>query len=131
MTTYYGAELLSWGADALNLAGKRDEAIAVSLEAIRMVEATAEVSPEDSNPRLRLVSLYELPGDIEAGFDAGTKKMKATNRAQLIDARRWYQRSFDTLRVLTERFKFSPVLSQEEMEAVGEKLRQCDALLAE
>ncbi len=52
MTSYYGAELLSWGADALNLAGKRDEAIAVSLEAIRMVETTAEGSPEDSNPRL-------------------------------------------------------------------------------
>ena len=96
-----------------------------------MVETTAKVSPEDSNPRLRLISMYELPGDIESGFDAGTRKMKATNRAQLIDARRWYQKSLDTLRELTERFKFSPARSQEQMEEVGEKLRQCDALLAE
>ena len=131
MASYYGAELLSWGAEALNLAGRRDEAVAVSLEAIRMVETTAAVSGEDSNPRLRLISMYELPGDIESGFDAGTKKMKATNRVQLIDARHWYQKSLDTLRVLTERFKFSPVRSHEQMEALSEKLRQCDALLAE
>jgi len=75
--------------------------------------------------------LYELLGDIEAGFDVDTKKMKATNRAQLGNARLWYQKSLDTLRVLVERFKYSPVRSQEQMDAVGEKLRQCDARLAE
>jgi hypothetical protein len=129
--SYYGTQLLWGAAEALNLAGRRGEAIAVGLEAIRMIEKTVEVSPGDSNPRLRLASWYELLGDIEAGYAADARKLKATNHAQLIDARRWYQKSLDTFRDMVERFKYPRTREQEQREAISEKLRQCETYLAE
>jgi eukaryotic-like serine/threonine-protein kinase len=126
---YYSAELLSWAAEALSLAERKDEAIAVGVEAVRMVEAAVTESPQDPNPRLRLVSLFELLGDIQADFDAGTKKVKTKNRPPLIEAKRWYQKALDLSREIAEQFKVSSTTSEDEINMLQEKMTQCDDLL--
>jgi serine/threonine protein kinase/tetratricopeptide (TPR) repeat protein len=129
MRFYYSSELLSWGADALALAGRKDEAIAVGQEAIRMVETSAAESPQDPNPRLRLVLLYESLGNIQADFDVEAKQVKTTNGAHLTDAKRWYQKALDLSREIAERYRISAAISEDEMDRLQGKLAQCDARL--
>lgn len=126
---YYGAELLLWAADGLKLAGRRDEAIPVCLEAIKWVEATARVSPADTNPRLRLVPLYELLGDVYSGYDSTDRKITTRDRGQLIEARGWYQKDIDVLRETMDKLKITTPDWQNQMDALKARLIDCDAKL--
>jgi serine/threonine protein kinase len=126
---YYGGELLSWAGEALNLAGKKNEAIAVYLEAIKIVEEAAQKSPADSNPLLRLANFYESLGNLYAGFDGDTRRIKTTNRAPLTEAHRWYQKGLDILRETQANFNVSLASSQEQVNGLREKLADCEARL--
>jgi tetratricopeptide (TPR) repeat protein len=127
---YYGGELLSWGIDGLAAAGLREEAKTISLKLIGWVEETAQNSPEDGGPRLRLVSLYEQLGDVYAGYDPDARKIGTTERARLIEARRWYQKGLDLLRDTIENFKVSKISLQDQLSALQEKISECDAQLS-
>jgi serine/threonine protein kinase len=128
---YYGGELLSWGIDGLAAAGLREEAKTISLKLIGWVEETAQNSPEDGGPRLRLVSLYEQLGDVYAGYDPDARKIGTTERARLIEARRWYQKGLDLLRDTIENFKVSKTSLQDQLSALQEKISECDAQRSE
>ncbi|HSV32694.1 MAG TPA: hypothetical protein VLH87_01115 [Pyrinomonadaceae bacterium] len=61
---YYAGELFTWRVEGLSLAGRKDEAVTASREIMKLVEQSAEKSPSDPNPRLRLASLEELLGNV-------------------------------------------------------------------
>ncbi|HXI91094.1 MAG TPA: protein kinase, partial [Blastocatellia bacterium] len=126
---YYGPELLTWAGDALNLAGRKDEAIAVYHQAINFVEEAAEKSPADPNPLLRLANFYESLGNLYGGFDVDTKTMKTTNRVQLIESRRWYQKALNVLRDTGANFNLSLANAAEQMNGLRDKLANCEARL--
>ena len=127
---YYGGEVLSWGVDGLAAAGLREEAKTISLKLIGWIEESAQNSPEDGGPRLRLASLYEQLGDVYAGYYPDARKIGTTERARLIEARRWYQKSLDLIRDTTENFKVSKTSLQDQLSALQEKISQCDAQLS-
>ena len=126
---YYGGELLSWAVDGLAAAGLREEAKTISLKLIGWVEETAQNSPADGGPRLRLASLHEQLGDVYAGYDPDARKIGTAERARLIEARRWYQKGLDLLRGTIENFKVSKISLQDQLSALQEKISECDALL--
>ena len=126
---YYGPELLSWAGDALNLAGRKDEAIAIYLQTIKIVEEAAQKSPGDSNPLIRLVDLYESLGNVYAGFDAETKRTEMTNHGQLAEARLWYQKGLDLLHETQANFNVSVTGTQEQANDLRERLADCEARL--
>ena len=94
-----------------------------------MTEQAAQNSPEDPNPKLRLASLYELLGNVEAGYDPETKKIMTSNRARVIEARNSYQKGLDVLRDTVEKSKVSALSSEDQMNTLESKLAECDALL--
>ena len=124
---YYGPELLTWAGDALILAGKKEEAIAVYLQAINFVEEAAQKSPADPNPRLRLAYLYESLGNLYGGFDGNIRKITTTNRAQLTEALRSYQKGLDLLGEARANFNVSVASTQEQVNGLQEKLAACEA----
>jgi len=128
-SSFYGVELLSWAVEGLSLGGLTDEAKKVCLEAITMTEQAAQNSPEDPNPKLRLASLYELLGNVEAGYDPETKKIMTSNRARVIEARNSYQRALDVLGDTVEKSKVSPISAEDQMNALESKLAECSVLL--
>src|SRR5262249_38911124 len=128
-TRYYGPELLSWAGDGLSLAGKREEAISVYLQAIKIVEEAVQKSPEDPNPRFRLASDYESLGNIYAGFDPGTRRLNTTSQAQLIEARRSYQKAQNIVRETGEQFNLTLVSFSDQLNGLRDKLAGCEALL--
>jgi hypothetical protein len=89
----------------------------------------AQNAPEDGGPRLRLASLYEQLGDVYTGYDPDARKIGTTERARLIEARRWYQKGLDLLRGTIENFKVSKISLQDQLRALQEKISGCDALL--
>ena len=99
------------------------------LEAIILVEQAAQNSPEDPNPKLRLASLCELLGNVEAAYDPEAKKISTPNRARVIEARNSYQKALDVLRDTVEKSKVSAVSSEDQMGAIESKLAECGALL--
>jgi non-specific serine/threonine protein kinase/serine/threonine-protein kinase len=126
---YYGPELLAWGGEALNLAGKKKEAIAVYLRAIQIVDEAAQKSPNDPNPLLRLANLYESLGNLFAGFDDDSRKVKTTDRPQRAEARRWYQKGLDLLLTTETDFNASPTAQRQQVNGLRGKLAACDAHL--
>ena len=128
-SSFYGVELLSWAVEGLSLGGLTDEAKKVCLEAITMTEQAAQNSPEDPNPKLRLASLYELLGNVEAGYDPETKKIMTSNRARVIEARNSYQRALDVLGDTVEKSRVSPISAEDQMNALESKLAECSVLL--
>ena len=129
-SSFYGVELLSWAVEGLALGGLTDEAKKVCLEAIGFVDQAAQNSPEDPNPKLRLASLYELLGNVEAAYDAESKKIMTSNRARVIEARNSYQRALDLLRATVEKSKVSLVSAEDQLNTIESKLAECDALLS-
>jgi len=101
----------------------------VCLEAITLVEQAAQNSLEDPNPKLRLASLYELLGNVEAGYDPETKKIITSNRARVIEARISYQKALDVLGDTVEKSKVSPISAEDQMNALESKLAECNVLL--
>jgi len=127
--TYYGSELLTWAVDGLAAAGSTDEAKKVSLKMIDWAAEATQNSPEDSGPRLRLVALYELMGNVEAAYDTEAKKLMTSNRTRVIEARNSYRKALDILRDTVEKSKVSPVSTEDQMNTLESKLAECDALL--
>jgi eukaryotic-like serine/threonine-protein kinase len=128
-TRYYGPELLSWAGDGLSLAGRKDEAISVYLQAIKIVEEAVQKALEDPNPRFRLASEYESLGNVYAGFDAATKRLNTTDHAQLIQAHRFYQEAQNIVRETGEHFNLTLVSFGDQLSGLRDKLASCEALL--
>jgi len=76
-----------------------------------------------------LVWLYEQLGDVYSGYAPDARKIGTRERARLIEARRWYQKSLDLLRETIENFKVSKISLQDQLSALQEKISECDALL--
>lgn len=113
----------------MSFGGRKDDAAGACLEMMKLVERIAQASPSDPNPRLRLASLDELLGNVYAGYDDGTRKITATNRVELIEARRSYQQALDVLGDTIEKFKVSTASSQDQMKTLQEKRDECDGRL--
>jgi len=124
---YYGPEVLSWAGDAFNLAGRKDEAIRVYLEAIRLVEEAARKSPADANPLLHLTNLYESFGNMYADVDGDTRRFNTTNRSQLAEARLCYQKSLGLLLDARDNFRVSLTSSQEQVNRLQERIEECES----
>jgi len=119
---YYAGELFTWRVEGLSLAGRKDEAVTASREIMKLVEQSAEKSPSDPNPRLRLASLDESLGNIYAGYDDRTHSPTATDRAELIEARRSYQKGLDVPGETIHKFKVSAASAQDQMQALRENV---------
>jgi len=94
-----------------------------------LVEQAAQNSLEDPNPKLRLASLYELLGNVEAAYDPEAKKTMTSNRARVIEARNSYQKALDVLSDTVEKSKVSPISAEDQMNALESKLAECNEIL--
>ena len=128
-TIFYGTELFQQGADFLASKGRDEEAIAVYLEALQILEKSAAETTQDSGFR-NLMARYEATvGDLYAGFDPQTKTIKATSHAALLKARNKYQQSLDTLTSLQKRGVLFSDLA-ERLDQVSKRLSACETALA-
>jgi eukaryotic-like serine/threonine-protein kinase len=127
-TIIYGTELFQQSADFLAGKGRQTEAIAVYQEALQMLERLASETSQDSGVRNLIANYKAATGDIYASFDLKTRTINPTSQTALLQARREYQQSLDTLRTLQEQsFSFSDL--EVRLAEVSQKLSACDALL--
>jgi len=125
--TYYGTELLTWAVEGLAAAGLRDDAKNVSLKMIGWAEDIAQGSPEDGGPRVRLSLLYEQLGDVYAGYDPETRKIRTGDQGRLSEAHGWYEKALASLNEIGDNFRVAKTLLQDRRNGLQEKLAQCDA----
>jgi serine/threonine protein kinase/tetratricopeptide (TPR) repeat protein len=124
--TYYGSETLTWAVEGLAAAGLRDEAKGISLKMIDWAQDSAQNSPNDAGPCLRLANLYGQLGDVYAGYDQEARKVGTSDQARLTEARRWYERGLGVLNDLGEDFKVPKSIVQARVTNLQEKISACD-----
>ena len=93
------------------------------------MELAAQKSPADPNPLLHLANLYESFGNIYADAAADMRSVNTTNRSQLAEARRCYERSLELLLDARGNFSVSLTSSQEQVNRLEGKAAECDARL--
>lgn len=125
----FTAELFTWGAEGLSIAGRTDVAASACVEIIGLVEREAQNSPNNPNLQLRLASLDELLGNVYAGYDEGAHALKTSDRARLASAGRWYQKGLDVSGEAVGKYGIATASSQDQMKALREKVSQCEERL--
>jgi tetratricopeptide (TPR) repeat protein len=124
----YSSEAFQPATDFLIAIGRREQAIAAYQEWLKLFENLRENMPREPDLVWWLANIYAKIGDACSAFKQETKSISATNRAKLGDARRWYQKSLETLGELRELQNDSPDI-QDLRSATEENLAQCEIQL--
>ena len=125
----YSFEAFQPATDFFVAIGQPEEAIAVYQEWVQTFEKLRENLPREPDLVWSAAYLYAKIGDAHSAFNQETKRVSATNRVKLGDARRWYQKTLDALGELRVLRDDANPYVQDLRNATEEKLAQCETQL--
>src|SRR5262249_16220015 len=94
-TRIANSEFLELSGDFLLRTGHRGEAMSLYRELLLSYEEMVNQSPHDPNLLYPLARYLAMTGDLYSGFNAASQSISTSNRANLLEARRCYQKSLE------------------------------------
>jgi len=132
------SELLELAGDFLARTGHRGEALSLYRELLQNYDEMVNQSPHEPNLLYTKARYATLIGDLYSGFNAESQSVATSNRANLLEARRWYQKSLEAFAKQREELRspdaadqatanaFPYKENQANSEAVAAKLARCE-----